>query len=176
MKCPKCSYERQPADDAPDWQCPACKVAYAKVLQTESPVATPTKAFKYRNGTPAPFVQSDSEQDEDDSQERCWLASRGQKTVIYSIVLNFLLRAVERSHTLSDVVVDVLGICIAVYSLIGIVKICSGLGKNQNQKILFMVLSFFPLINLLALVHLSVKASRMLREAGWNVGLLGARP
>lgn len=28
--CPKCKYVRQATDTAPDWQCPACEVAYAK--------------------------------------------------------------------------------------------------------------------------------------------------
>ena len=30
--CPKCRYQRQPHDTAPEWQCPACGVAYAKAL------------------------------------------------------------------------------------------------------------------------------------------------
>ncbi|MGQ3685582.1 MAG: hypothetical protein ACUBOA_11355 [Candidatus Loosdrechtia sp.] len=30
-KCPKCGYERKATDSAPEWQCPACGVAYAKV-------------------------------------------------------------------------------------------------------------------------------------------------
>jgi glutaredoxin len=28
--CPKCNYVRKPTDQAPDWQCPACQVVYAK--------------------------------------------------------------------------------------------------------------------------------------------------
>lgn len=31
MKCPKCAYERTVGETAPDWQCPSCGVAYAKV-------------------------------------------------------------------------------------------------------------------------------------------------
>lgn len=31
MICPKCAYERRPTDTAPDWECPACGVVYAKV-------------------------------------------------------------------------------------------------------------------------------------------------
>lgn len=31
--CPKCAYTRQPHDANPDWQCPACGVAYAKVAE-----------------------------------------------------------------------------------------------------------------------------------------------
>ena len=29
-QCPKCSYVRQPTDTAPDWECPACGIVYAK--------------------------------------------------------------------------------------------------------------------------------------------------
>jgi glutaredoxin len=29
-RCPRCRYERRPGDTAPDWQCPACGVAYVK--------------------------------------------------------------------------------------------------------------------------------------------------
>ena len=29
--CPKCSYVRKETDEAPDWQCPSCQVAYNKV-------------------------------------------------------------------------------------------------------------------------------------------------
>ena len=36
MKCPKCSYVRKSTDDAPEWQCPTCKVAYAKVQQSQT--------------------------------------------------------------------------------------------------------------------------------------------
>lgn len=166
MKCPKCGYERRPTDHAPDWQCPSCKVAYVKVSQAQNPVPK-SKLI--------PSVQPDTEQDENDLHEKLSLAAKGQKIVIYTILLNFLLRAVERSYALPGVVLDVLFVCVAVYALIGIVKICSGLDKTQNQKILFMVLSFFPLINLMTLVYLSVKTSRVLRAAGWKVGLLGAK-
>ena len=168
MKCPKCGYERRPTDNAPAWQCPSCKVAYVKVSPAQNPVPKPI-------GKLVPSSQPDTEQDENDLHEKLSLAAKGQKIVIYSILLNFLLRAVERSNALPGIVLDVLFVCLAVYALIGIVKICSGLGKTQNKKILFMVLSFFPLINLIALVYLSVKTSRVLRGAGWKVGLLGAK-
>lgn len=45
--CPKCAYTRQAVDLAPDWQCPACGIAYAKF---QPPTATeptaPTPAAK----------------------------------------------------------------------------------------------------------------------------------
>lgn len=30
QECPKCHYARKPTDNAPDWQCPNCGVAYVK--------------------------------------------------------------------------------------------------------------------------------------------------
>jgi hypothetical protein len=68
-----------------------------------------------------------------------------------------------------------LSVLTAAWSLLGVVRICSGLQRSQGQKILCMVLTFFPLINIVVLVYLSVKATRRLRDAGWSVGLLGAR-
>lgn len=32
MKCPKCSYIRTDQDSNPEWQCPACHIAYSKFL------------------------------------------------------------------------------------------------------------------------------------------------
>jgi len=95
--------------------------------------------------------------------------------VIYSILLNFVLRAFDRTQVAADWVIYVLYFCTAAYSLLGVLKICSGLQKSQGMKILFMVLSYFPLINLIVLVYLNVQATRRLRQAGWTVGLLGAR-
>ncbi len=36
--CPKCRYERQSTDTAPEWQCPSCGIAYSKA-ESASPVA-----------------------------------------------------------------------------------------------------------------------------------------
>jgi hypothetical protein len=112
----------------------------------------------------------------DEQEQLHWLAAQGQKIVIRCVVLNFVLRAAERSQALPGLVINALFIGVAIYSLVGVVRICSGLGHSQNKKLVFMVLSFFPLINLASLVYLSMKASKMLRNAGWTVGLFGARP
>jgi predicted RNA-binding Zn-ribbon protein involved in translation (DUF1610 family) len=33
--CPKCQYQRKPGDEAPDWQCPSCGIAYAKYSEAQ---------------------------------------------------------------------------------------------------------------------------------------------
>lgn len=165
MKCPKCSYDRKTTDEAPDWQCPSCGVAYAKIIHAHE-----------NNTQQIPLIQPSTESDEEGLEEKLTLASQGQKMLIYSFLLNFLLRALEGGQVLPGTAIEVLFVCIAVYALIGIVKVCSGLGKVQDQKILFMVLSFIPFINLVMLLYLNAKTSRLLREAGLDVGLFGAKP
>jgi hypothetical protein len=170
--CPKCGYKRLLTDTAPEWQCPSCGVAYVKALQAKAPAKiAETSPPKRLDTAAAPAEATDA-----DLEERQWLASRGQKIVIYSILINFVLRAADQSQALPVIAIQALYFATATYSLLGVLKICSGLGKSQNRKILFMVLSFFPLINLVSLVYLNVKATRLLRDAGWTVGLFGARP
>lgn len=122
MKCPKCGYQRLPTDNAPEWQCPSCKVAYIKARAAQPTLPPPQ---------PAPENNQNRVDEEDDLQERQTLASAGQKIVIYCIVLNFVLRAAGQGHVLPDLVIQ---------------------------------------------AYLNIKTTRMLREAGWTVGLFGARP
>jgi hypothetical protein len=104
------------------------------------------------------------------------LAASGQKIVIYSIVLTFVVRALLQGHAIAPLVATVLAFSVAAYSLVGVLRICSALEKSQNQKLMYMALCCFPWINLVALVVLNAKATALLRSAGWRVGLLGARP
>ena len=168
MQCPKCSYLRKPTDEAPDWQCPSCGVAYAKVISAQQEKMRETA-----------IIQEDEDEGEWEQQERLDLAARGQKMLIhgllYGILLSFIFRALTGLPIQPDLANAVILIVVGVYTLIGAVKICTGLDKGQSQKILFMVLMFVPLFSPLAMLYLSQKATRMLRKAGFKVGLLGAK-
>jgi hypothetical protein len=159
VKCPKCGYVRLATDVAPDWQCPSCQVAYVKA---HSAAAVP-------ESVPAAVAS-------DDDDERAVLAASGQKIVIYCILLTFGVRGVAQGNVTAPWVAMVLSFGVAAYSLFGVLRICSALGKSQNQKLMFMALSCMPWLNLIALVVLNAKATALLRAAGWRVGLLGARP
>lgn len=111
----------------------------------------------------------------DSDEHRVWLLARGQKWVIYSILLNFIVGALDRSHAVPGLAVQLLFAATAVLALVGVVRVCSGLGKTQNYKLLMMVLSFFPLINLASLIYLNSQANRHLRDAGYEIGLLGVK-
>jgi hypothetical protein len=103
------------------------------------------------------------------------MAASGQKIVIYSIVLTFVVRALLQGQAITPLIATVLAFSVAAYSLVGVVRICSALRKSQNQKLMYMALVCFPGVNLIALVVLNFKATALLRRAGWRVGLLGAR-
>lgn len=118
----------------------------------------------------------DSEEDEADLEERQWLAASGQKMAIYSIIFNFVLRSAEKSEALTGHLLEAISLVVALFAVAAVLKMCSGLGRSQNQKILFMVLSFVPFINIGVLIYLSIKTTRLLRDAGWTVGLFGAKP
>ncbi|HSC76247.1 MAG TPA: hypothetical protein VLB90_08440 [Pseudomonadales bacterium] len=116
------------------------------------------------------------EENEADLEERQWLAAGGQKMAICSIIFNFVLRSAEKSEALTGHLLEATSLVVALFAVAAVLKMCSGLGKSQNQKILFMVLSFVPLINIGVLIYLSIKTTRLLRDAGWTVGLFGAKP
>lgn len=164
MKCPKCGYVRLATDAAPDWQCPSCQVAYAKA---KASAGEPVAAIPESPAEPAGT---------DDADELAVLAASGQKIVIYCILLTLVVRAVAQANVAAPLVAMGMYFGVAAYSLFGVLRICSALGKSQNQKLMFMALSCMPWVNLIALIVLNAKATALLRAAGWRVGLLGARP
>jgi hypothetical protein len=165
MKCPKCGYERKATEQAPAWQCPSCGVAYSKASRSARlpPIATVAPPV-----APSPIKSSVDE-------DKLVLAAGGQKIAIYSILLTFVLNAAVRTNSLPPLVLLLLTFVVGVYSLVGIVRICSGLDKRQGNKIFFMVCAFVPLANLVTLIYLSMKTTKLLRAAGWQVGLMGAK-
>lgn len=113
--------------------------------------------------------------DFDENELPLALVASGQKMVIYCILANFMLSGIARSGALPPLIALLLYIAVAIVSLFGIVRMCSGLGHGINAKIVFMVLACVPLANLVTLAWLSMKATRRLRDNGWSVGLLGVK-
>lgn len=172
MKCSQCGYVRLPTDVAPEWQCPSCQVAYVKAG------VAPGKPFAAGSATSSPGLPESAPTPvgTDDPDELAALAASGQRILIYSILLTLGVRGILQGHVVAPLVAMVMAFGVAVYSLVGVLRICSALKKSQNQKLMFMALSCMPWLNLVALVMLNAKATALLRSAGWRVGLLGARP
>lgn len=137
-------------------------------LPKPAAAAAPATAARRPNS-----IEIDAAAEEHDGSDLDKAAS-GQKILIYSILLGFVSNAVARSgvHPLVPLLATA---ALAFYSLLGVVRLGSGLGKSTGTTIAFMVLSFVPLANIVSWIVLSIQATRRLRAAGWRVGLLGAR-
>ena len=57
--CPKCRHVRTASATVPDWQCPACGIAYAKFLQAQTGQATNPGMRTVAGAVPAAPVSSD---------------------------------------------------------------------------------------------------------------------
>jgi hypothetical protein len=97
----------------------------------------------------------------------------GQKLVIYTIIANFAWAAIRGA--MPPALAGLLALAIVITSLVGVWKISSALGSNIVMKIVAILFMFIPLVNLITLVLLSVRATKRLKDAGYTVGLLGAR-
>jgi hypothetical protein len=96
----------------------------------------------------------------------------GQKLIIYSILLNFV--GLAGQHSFGLLLILVLSVVVLVMSIVGIVRLCTGLGYSAGVMALCIIGSLIPVVNLIVLVVLSMQATRRLRDAGYKVGLLGA--
>lgn len=103
-------------------------------------------------------------------------AAQGQRMLALSILGALLVNGAARTGALSALPLFAMYAALGIYSLVGVVRLSTGLGKSTGSTIVYMVLTFVPLVSLAAWIVLSVQATRKLRAAGWQVGLLGAKP
>jgi hypothetical protein len=94
-----------------------------------------------------------------------------QKLVIYAIVLNLATIFVDWG----ELIFIIPGLICTLMALVGMFRLASAFGYSLFRKCLLVIGMLIPLVNLLVLAGLSIRASRELREAGIKVGLLGAK-
>lgn len=97
----------------------------------------------------------------------------GQKLIIYSILLSFASMAANTAFP--PALVFALVLVTAVMSIVGAVRLCNGMGFSTLSKVLIIIGLLLPIVSLFVLVTLSIRATSRLKEAGYKVGLLGAK-
>jgi hypothetical protein len=105
--------------------------------------------------------------------ERLNRIASNQRVVIYAVAASLLvnpLRAVIGDAAL------LLGIIAGLTALVGAIRLASALGFSMWLRVVYAILMIIPLINLLAMLSLSSRATKQLRAGGYRVGLFGARP
>jgi hypothetical protein len=60
-------------------------------------------------------------------------------------------------------------------SIVGVLRIDGGLEGSVLSRILYVIAMLLPLINLIIMFTLNMRATKALRAAGYDVGFLGAK-
>jgi|GEM_PF-3106922 len=160
--CGKCSYVRGENEHVPDWQCPSCGVAYNKVKKAPPEVSQP--AIKQQTEPRQTDTDDTITQDVDN----------GQKLMIYGVLSSFL------AFSIIEAVLSIwiaIGVAIVgfILTIIGILKVLSGVKASMLSKALHVIVYFIPLINLLTLFSVNRKANNFLKDNGYEVGALGPK-
>ena len=97
--------------------------------------------------------------------------ARGQRFVIYGILLNIATVALTAAVGKVAALVYIPALLV---SLVGLHGLASGLGYAVWKEVFLIVLMFAPLLNLIILARINSQATKMLRAGGYKVGLFGA--
>lgn len=108
--------------------------------------------------------------------------ARRQRWMIWSVlasmvsaILPFLTEVVAPGELILGMLLQtVLGLACTVVMIMGLVGVMASLGRHLVLRIFVCFLMFVPLISLLVLLRYNRKATRLLRDAGLKVGLMGA--
>jgi hypothetical protein len=96
----------------------------------------------------------------------------GQRMIILAIVLNIAANILVREVGL---IWGLIGIAAIVLAIVGLMRLADGLHYSAGAKIGLVILMLIPVVSLITLLIVNVRANRSLREAGYKVGLFGAR-
>lgn len=96
----------------------------------------------------------------------------GQKLILYAILLNIGANILASRIPLIGVVAFLVA---AGMAITGLAKVCTGLRYHIAATVFFCLMMFIPLLNLIVLLMINHKATARIREAGYEVGLMGAR-
>ncbi len=99
--------------------------------------------------------------------------AQGQKIIIYAIIANFISNIFLRTELGEGMFI--IPLIIACASIYGVYKICTGFEYHIVLTILNILLLFVPLVNIIMLIVLSMRATKRLRSEGYEVGLLGVK-
>lgn len=112
---------------------------------------------------------------EPDDDELLASAAIGQRTLAISIALSFVARAIGNVPDVPVLLAYAISAAVLIYAISGVLRICSGFRYSMRRKLVLMFCSSVPLVGIVCWVWLSVRTTRRLRAAGFEVGLFGVR-
>ena len=96
----------------------------------------------------------------------------GQKIILYAIALYLIIVLLRNFFGPAVYLIVVLSLAM---SLVGVYNVLSALKVPLPFRIITFILLVLPYINLILLCVLNFKATKILREAGFSVGVFGAK-
>ena len=88
----------------------------------------------------------------------------------------FVWAAAVAFGTLKTVVAPLVVLVAVVAALFGVIRLAIALRVSSLWRFIFVVAMFVPVVNLIAMGWLSTRATKVLRAAGFSVGLFRATP
>lgn len=105
--------------------------------------------------------------------ERMDAVASGQRILIYTFIAALLSGGLRAQ--VDPVLSLVVALAIAAVSIYGAVRVDKGLGGSLFSRIVYAIAMLLPLVSLIIMITLSMRATKVLRAAGYQVGLLGAK-
>ena len=116
-----------------------------------------------------PTASIDVEQDQSEAIEK---VIKGQKIIMYAVLVyigSLFLPGVNETFAYLAIFVAF------ILSMFGALQLAAGLEFKIVTRIFIVVLLFIPFVQVLTLLALSSRATTRLKEAGYKVGLMGAK-
>lgn len=96
----------------------------------------------------------------------------GQRLIILAVLVNIVAAVLQAAVHPSFALLGLVG---AVVAIVGLLRLGRGLDYSTATKVVLIVLSFVPLVNLVMLLIVNSRATKALRSAGYEVGFFGVR-
>lgn len=103
------------------------------------------------------------------------LAGRGQRRLVFAFLLAIVVNGLQNLAALPEFLRYALPAAVLLYAASGVLQICSACGYSQRAKLAWLFGTCVPLLGLACWVYLSIRSTRLLRSAGYEVGLMGVR-
>ena len=71
---------------------------------------------------------------------------------------------------------NLVSLAVVVFSLVMLILLMTAMDESLMSRVLAAISQFIPLIGLIVLLVINGKATKLLRENGYKVGLMGAKP
>lgn len=102
-------------------------------------------------------------------------AGRGQRILIWCVLLSFAARGLYRNPEIPMLVNWTIAVALMAWAFHGVLLIAGGFGYGRGAKLGLLFGSTVPLLGIGLWIWLSMKTTRALRAAGYTVGFFGVK-